>query len=185
MLQCHHHRHHSPLLHRHVLREKLGQQLRCCVQPSVHHLTTTTQAHHVVVFYSLRAGGVIGDGLMCQPEATDSAAALPEYHHLDGRREQLQQHRDADTLPVVDADAEVVVQLIMFMYVHHHLAPRLHTLSITHSSPLRQRLQISVNSSSGLPDTLAVRLHAALQRAERVPSNQCDVSRRRICIHVA
>ena len=142
MLQCHHHRHHPPLLHRHVLREKLGQQLRCCVQPSVHHLTTTTQAHHVVVFYSLRAGGIIGrgDGLMCEPEATDSAAALPAHHHHDGRREQLQQHRDADTLPaphaVVDADAEVVEQLIMFMYAHHHLAPLLHTLSITHSSPL-------------------------------------------------
>ena len=38
---------------------------------------------------------------------------------------------------VVDADAEVVEQLNMFMYAHHHLAPLLHTFSsIAHSSPL-------------------------------------------------
>ena len=79
---------------------------------------------------------------MCEPEATASAAALPaHYHHDDGRREQLQQHRGADTLPAphaaVDADAQVVEQLIMFMYAHHHLAPLLHTLSPpARSSPL-------------------------------------------------
>jgi hypothetical protein len=78
---------------------------------------------------------------MFEPEATASAAALPAHNHHDGLREQLQQHRGADTLPAhhaaVDADAQVVEQLIMFMYAHHHLAPLLHTLSPpARSSPL-------------------------------------------------